>query len=171
MQLNDNIDNALQTIEADYKICLRIIGKYFDYLSTCGLKEFNRFSKYKWSHDRDKSNGYSYICIRYGNSLIKKILIKKRAYIEDEDLYRWVDNKDLVEEALDEAYQYIVNKIAAVKLKIEEMKGIAEIYEEKLEDISEDYEKAMTANKKLGGEDIPEDELEKSSKPGTRRTG
>ena len=155
MQLNDNIDRALQTIEADYKICLRIIGKYFDYLSTCGLKEFNRFSKYKWSHDRDKSNGYSYICIRYGNSLIKKILIKKRAYIEEEDLYKWVDNKDLVEEALDEAYQYIVNKVTAVKFKIEEMKEIAQTYEEKLEDISEDYDKAVFAAKKLGGDEFP----------------
>ena len=132
------IDNALYTIEEDYKACLRIIGRYYDYLDTCGLKEFNRYSKYKWSYDRDKSNGYSYVCIRYGNSLMRKALVKRRAFIDNDDLYKWVDNKDLVEEALDEAYQYIVKKITAVKGKIEAMKAIAEDYQEKLDDLIED---------------------------------
>ena len=148
--MNDHIDIALKTIEEDYKICLKIIGKYFDYLETCGLKEFNKFSKYKWSYDRDKSNGYSYVCIRYGSSLIKKCLVKKRAYIENDDLYKWVKNKDLIGEALDEAYQYIVNKINDVKSKIEAMKEIAENYDEKLEDISEDYDKVKFTSKRLG---------------------
>jgi len=136
--MDENIDAALQTIEDDYKICLRIIGRYFDYLETCGLKEFNKYSKYKWSYDRDRSKGGSYVCIRYGNSLIKKCLVKKRAYIENDELYKWVKNKDLVQEALDEAYQYIVNKVNSVKGKIDGMKKTAEEYAEKLENISED---------------------------------
>jgi len=136
--MEENIDVALQTIEDDYKICLRIIGRYFDYLETCGLKEFNKYSKYRWSYDRDRVKGGSYVCIRYGNSLIKKCLVKKRAYIENEDLYKWVRNKELIEEALDEAYEYIVNKINGVKVKIDEMKKTAEEYAEKLENISDD---------------------------------
>ena len=94
--MKEHIDNVLETIEEDYKACLKIIGKYFDYLEKCGLKDFNKFSKYKWTYDRDKTNGYSYICIRYRSSLMKKILIKKRAHIEDDELYKWVRNKDLV---------------------------------------------------------------------------
>jgi hypothetical protein len=150
--MTENIDNALKTIEEDYKICLRIIGKYFDYLEACGLKEFNKFAKYKWTYDRDRDNGYSYVCIRYRSILMKKCLVKKRAFIENDDLYNWVKNKDLINEAIDEAYQYIVNKINAVKSKIEEMKETMEDYEEKLEDISEDYDKMKFAEKKLGEE-------------------
>lgn len=148
--MKEHIDIALQTIEEDYKICLRIIGRYYDYLSTCGLKEFNKYSKYKWSFDRDRSNGYSYVCIQYRSSLMKKCLVKKRAYIDNEDLYRWVENKDLVQEALDEAYQYIVKKVNIVKAKIEDIKEIVENYEEKLEDLSEDYDEAQSASKRLG---------------------
>ena len=132
------IDNALLAIEEDYKACLRIIGRYYDYLDTCGLKEFNKYSKFRWSYDRDKSNGYSYVCIRYGNSLMRKVLVKRRAFIENDDLYRWAQNKDLIEEALDEAYQYIVKKINSIKSKIEAMKAIAADYEEKLDDLVED---------------------------------
>ena len=151
MDMKEHIDSALYTIEEDYKVCLRIIGRYFDYLDTCGLKEFNKFSKYKWSYDRDKGNGYSYVCIRYGNSLMKKCLVKRRAYIENDDLYKWVQNKDLIQEALDEAYQYIITKINAVKIKIEAMKELAEDYEEKLEGIFEVYDEAKSASKRLGG--------------------
>jgi hypothetical protein len=136
--MTEHIDVAMQTIEDDYKICLRIIGRYFDYLETCGLKEFNKYSKYRWSYDRDRVKGGSYVCIRYGNSLIKKCLIKKRAYIENEDLYKWVRNKELVQEALDEAYQYIASKVHGVKVEIEEMKHTAEEYAEKLENLSDD---------------------------------
>jgi hypothetical protein len=151
--MND-IDGTLQTIEDDYKICLKVIGKYFDYLDTCGLKEFNKFSAYKWSYDRDRGNGYSYVCIRYGSSLLKKCLVKKRAYIENADLYNWVKNKELINEALDEAWQFIVKKVNDVKLKIEEMKEIAEDYDEKLEGLSEDFEKAKLASKKLGWDEF-----------------
>ena len=154
-----HLDNAFITIEEDYKICLRIIGKYYDYLETCGLKEFNKFSKYKWSYDRDRSNGYSYVCIRYGSSLIKKCLVKKRAYVEDDDLYKWIKNKDLIREALDEAFGYITDKVNTVMGKIEEMKEIAEDYEEKLENISEDFNKASLVCKRLGEEEFPAKEI------------
>lgn len=148
--MNGNIDSALATIEDDYKICLKVIGKYYDYLDTCGLKEFNKFSTYKWTYDRDKSNGYSYLCIRHGSSLKNKCLVKKRAFIENEDLYNWVQHKDLVNEALDEAWEYIVKKVNDVKTKIEAMKEIAEDYEEKLGEMSEDFEIVKVASKKLG---------------------
>jgi hypothetical protein len=136
--MEENIDAALQIIEEDYKICLRIIGRYFDYLETCGLKEFNKYSKYRWSYDRDRVKGGSYVCIRYGNSLIKKCLVKKRPYIENEDLYKWVRNKNLIQEALEEAYQYIAGKVSGVKGEIDEMKKTAEEYAEKLENLSTD---------------------------------
>ena len=136
--MKEHIDKVLETIEEDYKACLRIIGKYFDYLEKCGLKDFNKFSKYKWTYDRDKTNGYSYICIRYRSSLMKKILIKKRAHIEDDELYKWVRNKDLVEEALSEAYEYIEKTLENVKVKIEEIKSVAEEYDKKLEGLQED---------------------------------
>ena len=156
--MKEPIDRALLAIEEDYKVCLRIIGRYFDYLDTCGLKEFNKYSKYKWSFDRDKSDGYSYVCIRYGSSLMRKALVKKRAHIETDDLYKWVENKELIQESLDEAYQYIVSKVNTVKIKIEAMKEVAEDYEEKLNNISEDYDLVKSASKKLGGEDIPAEE-------------
>ncbi len=132
----EHIDVAMQEIEDDYKVCLKIIGRYFDYLETCGLKEFNKYSKYRWSYDRDRVKGGSYVCIRYGNSLIKKCLVKKRAYIENEDLYKWVRNKQLIQEALEEAYQYIAEKVGGVKTEIDEMKNTAEEYAEKLENLS-----------------------------------
>jgi hypothetical protein len=166
--MKEHIDSAMLSIEEDYKVCLRIIGRYYDYLDTCGLKEFNKFSKYRWSFDRDKANGYSYVCIRYGNSLLKKCLVKKRPYIEKDDLYKWVENKELVQEALDEAYQFIITKINTVKGKIEAIKEAAENYEEKLEDISLDYEKMKVANKKLGEEGLSDEEAE--SKPPQNRS-
>ena len=138
--MTEHIETAMQTIEDDYKVCLRIIGRYFDYLETCGLKEFNKYAKYRWSYDRDRVKGGSYVCIRYGNSLIKKCLIKKRAYIENEDLYKWVRNKVLIQEALDEAYEYIAEKVKGVKVEMDEMKNTAEEYAEKLENLSTDDE-------------------------------
>jgi len=159
--MNERIDDAMQTIEDDYKVCLRIIGRYFDYLETCGLKEFNKYSKYRWSYDRDRVKGGSYVCIRYGNSLIKKCLVKKRAYIENEDLYKWVRNKDLVQEALEEAYQYIASKVSGVKTEIDEMKQTAEEYAEKLENLSadneEDTEGSEDSGDKASGDKSPGD--------------
>ena len=160
------IDSKLLEIEEDYKVCLRIIGKYFNYLDDCGLKDFNKFSQYKWSYDRDKTNGYSYICIRYGSSLFKKSLIKRRAYIETEDLYKWVQNKELIQEAIEEAYQYIVTKINTVKLKLEELKATAVEYEEKLDALSDEYEEAAHASKRLvwDDEDLPAKNISENKK-------
>jgi hypothetical protein len=139
--MHEHIDVAMQEIEDDYKVCLKIIGRYYDYLETCGLKEFNKYSKYRWSYDRDRVKGGSYVCIRVGNSLLKKCLVKKSAYIENEDLYKWVRNKVLIQEALDEAYQYIAEKVSGVKVEIDEMKKTAEEYAEKLENLSDDKDK------------------------------
>jgi len=154
--MTEHIDVAMQTIEDDYKVCLRIIGRYFDYLETCGLKEFNKYSKYRWSYDRDRVKGGSYVCIRYGNSLIKKCLVKKRAYIENEDLYKWVKNKELVQEALDEAYQYIASKVSGVKTEIDEMKLTAEEYAEKLENLSAEDD-GEDPEDKASGEKSPDE--------------
>ena len=90
---------------------------------------------------------------------MRKCLVKRRAFIEPDDLYKWVENKDLVQEALDEAYQYIGSKIKNAKIKIEAMKEIAENYEEKLGDISVDYEKVKIARKRLGRAEFPEEGL------------
>ena len=80
--------------------------------------------------------------------------MKRRAYIEDADLYKWVGNKELIREALDEAYQYIYLKVTAVKKKIEDMKGIAEDYQEKLDNLSGDSEERL-ASKEIRGEPFP----------------
>ena len=132
-----------------------MIRRIFDYLETFGLKDFNRHSKYKWSYDRDKSKGFSYVCVRYGSSLTKKCLVKRRAYIEDADLYKWVKHKDLIKEALDEAYEYIYAKVTAVKNRIQDLREFTEEYKEKLDNLSEEYEEAKLANKVLRGEPFP----------------
>jgi hypothetical protein len=160
--MKEHLDSALQSIEEDYKVCLRIIGRYYDYLDTCGLKEFNRYSKYKWSFDRDRNDEHSYVCIRDGSSLVKKSLVQKRAYIKEEDLYNWTENKELIQEALDEAHQFIIKKVSSAKSKIEAMKVIAENFEDKLEIVSEDFEEVKTASKKLGGEDLLKEEEPKT---------
>jgi len=150
----DDIDSALRTIDEDYIKCFKVIREIYDYLETFGLKDFNRHSKYKWSYDRDKSKGYSYVCIRYGSSLNKKCLIKRRAYIEDADLFKWVGNKELIREALDEAYQFIYMKVNTAKSKIEAMKEITEDYHERLENLSGDHEERLAA-KEIRGEPFP----------------
>jgi hypothetical protein len=147
-----DIESALKAIDDDYIKCFKVIREVFDYLETFGLKDFNRHSKYKWSYDRDKSKRYNYVCIRYGSSLSKKCLVKRRAYIEDSDLYKWVGNKDLIQEALDEAYQYIYMKVTSVKDKIEDMKEIAEDYRDKLNNLSEDEK---LTSKEIRGEPFP----------------
>ena len=149
-----DIETALRAIDEDYIKCFKVIREIYDYLETFGLKDFNRHSKYKWSYDRDKAKGCSYVCIRYGSSLTKKCVVKRRAYIEDADLYKWVGNKELIREALDEAYQYIYIKVNIVKKKIEDMKGIAEDYKEKLDNLSGDSEESL-ASKEIRGEPFP----------------
>jgi len=149
-----DIETALRAIDEDYIKCFKVIREIYDYLETFGLKDFNRHSKYKWSFDRDRSKGCSYVCIRYGSSLTKKCLVKRRAYIEDADLYKWVGNKRLIREALDEAYQYVYIKVNAVRKKIANMREIAEDYKEKLDDLSE-YSEEELASKELRGEPFP----------------
>ena len=157
----DDIESALQTIDEDYIICFKMIRKIFNYLETFGVKEFNKYSKYKWNYDRDKSKGYNYVCIRYGSSLSRKCLVKRRAYVEDADLYKWVENKELIKEAMDEAYQYIYNKVNDVKNKIESLKGVMEGYGEKLDEVTKDFDEAQLAKKELRDE-----EPEEPEKPG-----
>ncbi|MDR0447638.1 MAG: hypothetical protein LBH07_03120 [Treponema sp.] len=144
-----DIERALITIEEDYKECFKMISKFFDYLETFGLKEFNGFSKYKWSNDLDKNKGGSYICIRSGNSLNRKCDIKKRSHMEDSELFKWADHKELLKDAMDEAYQYIEKKVNIIKNKIEELKEIAQLYEKKLDDVTLEYDAIRSANRKL----------------------
>ena len=150
-----NIETALKEIDEDYIQCFKTIREIYDYLATFGLNDFNRHSKYKWSFDKDKKKGFSYVCIRHGTSLTKKILVKRRALIEDADLYKWVGNKDQIKEAMDEAYQFIYMKVNTVKKKFDEMKEFAEDYREKFDDLSEEAEEARASKKKLRGEPFP----------------
>ena len=151
--MKEDIDSALLVIEEDYKVCFKLIRRMYDYLVTFGVKEFHQYSKYKWSYDRDKSKNYSYLCIRFGNSLKRKCMVKRRPYMEDADLYKWVEYNDFIKDALDEAYQYIHKKVNNVKEKIEEMKETAEEYEGKLEDLTKDFDEIKPADK--NGEAVP----------------
>ena len=161
--MKEDIESALQVIEEDYNVCFKLIRKIYDYLETFGVKEFNQYSTYKWSFDRDKTRKYSYLCIRSGSSLNRKCMVKRRPYLEDADLYKWVEQKDLIEEALDEAYQYIHKKVTDVKSKIEEMKETVEDYAEKLEDVTREYEEikprdaadSLSGDRKSNGETAP----------------
>jgi hypothetical protein len=142
----EDIAGTLQALEDEYLRCYRLIRKTYDYLEKVGLREFNKYATYKWSFDRE--NGFSYVCIRLGSSLVKKSLIKRRAYLEEEELYRWIENKDLVFEALDEAYRYIDEKLAKLRLKMGEMQEQLEGYEERLEGMDKAYDE-VTAHKEL----------------------
>ena len=152
--MKKDIEGALRIIEEDYNKCFRVLRKAYEHLHTLGLEDFNKFSKYKWSFDRDKGDKFSYICIRYGSSLSKRCLVKRRPYVEDAELYKWVEQKDMLEEALDEAYQYIFAKISDVKSKMEELKKIAESYEQKLDDVSTIIDEVNITSKLLKKEDI-----------------
>jgi len=147
--IKEDIETSIHVIEEDYNTCFRMIRRIYDYLDRFGLKEFNKYSKYKWNYDRDRSREYSYVCIRYGNSLIKKCLIKKRSHVDTADLYRWIESKELIQEALDEAYEYISEKTNTAKRKMEELKGIMEGYGEKFDDITNEYDEAKQARKVL----------------------
>ncbi|MDR0558030.1 MAG: hypothetical protein LBG43_09255 [Treponema sp.] len=127
-----NIDIALNELEEDYNKCYRIIRKTYEHLERIGLRDFNKFSKYKWSFDRD-GRGASYVCVRNGGSLLKRSLVKRSGNLEEAELLRWLDDKDLVCEALDEAYEYIDEKIGALKLKMNEMKERIQGYEDRSE--------------------------------------
>jgi hypothetical protein len=145
----EELDYTLVELQEDYNQCVKTVRKIYNYLEQVGVREFNLYSKYKWSLDRDK--GYSYVCIRCGNSLRKKSLVKSSAYLEEAELYKWIENKDLICEALDEACQYIRNRVIMLKRKMGETKLSIMEYEEKLKNL---------------GEEEPEE-----AEPGTGRTG
>ncbi|MDR2783316.1 MAG: hypothetical protein LBB48_05680 [Treponema sp.] len=135
----ENIDVALKELEEDYNRCYRIIRKTYEHLERIGLRDFNKFSKYKWSFDRD-GRGVSYVCVRNGGSLLKKSLIKRSGSLEEAELFRWLNDKDLVCEALDEAYEYLDEKVCKLKLKMNEMKERIQGYEDKSEGVEENME-------------------------------
>jgi hypothetical protein len=147
--LREELDYTLVELQEDYNQCVRTIRKIYGYLEQVGVREFNQYSKYKWSLDRDK--GYSYVCIRYGNSLRKKSLVKNSASLEDAELYKWIENKDLICEALDEAYQYIRDKVVMLKRKMDETKSSILEYEEKLKNLDEEeLEKTEPGSSRIG---------------------
>lgn len=135
----NNIDVVLNELEEDYNRCYRIIRKTYEHLERIGLRDFNKFSKYKWSFDRD-GRGASYVCVRNGGSLLKKSLVKRSGNLEESELLRWLNDKDLVCEALDEAYEFIDEKIGALKLKMNEMKECIQGYEDRSEGVEENME-------------------------------
>jgi hypothetical protein len=115
-----------------------------------GIKEFNRYSKYKWNYDHDKD--CNYVCIRFGNSLSRKIFVKSSAYLEEAELYKWIEDKDLICEALEEAYEYIRKKVRILKLKMEEVKDSIQVYEERLSNLDEEFDAIPVSYKELGEE-------------------
>jgi hypothetical protein len=139
-RLKEELDYTLAGLQEDYNQCVRTVRKTYNYLEQVGVREFNKYSKYKWSLDRDR--GYSYVCIRYGSSLGRKSLVKSSAYLEDAELYKWIENKDLICEALDEACQYIRDKVLSLKRKMDEAKLSIMEYEEKLRNLGEELEEA-----------------------------
>jgi hypothetical protein len=148
--LGEELDYTLADLQEDYNQCVRTIRKAYSYLEQVGVREFNKYSKYKWSLDRD--TGYSYVCIRYGNSLMRKSLVKSSAYLEEAELYKWIENKDLICEALDEACQYIRAKVLKLKRKMDETKLSIMEYEEKLRNLDpgKDPEDAGPAIGRIG---------------------
>jgi prefoldin subunit 5 len=134
------LDDTLYTLQEDYNQCVKVLRKTWTYLEQMGIKEFNKYAKYRWSLDRE--NGYSHVCIRYGNSLTAKRLVKSSGLLEDAELYKWIENKDMICEALDEACQYIRDRVKALKQKMEETKFSIMEYEDKLKDLDEDTEEA-----------------------------
>ena len=136
----ENIAVTLRALEEDYNKCYSLIRKTYGYLEKLSLREFNKYSKYKWSLDKDKDRGYSYVCVRFGASLVKKSLIKRSGSLSEEELYQWIENKDMVLESLEEAYKFIDDKLDVLKLKMDEMKEQVEKYEQRLEGIGEAYD-------------------------------
>lgn len=137
-EVRKELDYALLALQEDYKACVKVVRKTFAYLEQVGVKEFNKYSKYKWSLDRE--SGYSYVCVRYGSSLKKKSLIKGLAHLEDPELYKWIENKDMICEALDEACEYIRARVKTLKRKMGETRASIMEYEEKLNNLEDGEE-------------------------------
>lgn len=142
----NKISQTLQELEEDYNECYRLIRKTYDYLEKIGLRDFNKFSKYTWSFDKD-SRGYGYVCIRAGSSLMKKSLVKRSGTMDEADLLRWLDNKDLICEAIDEAYEYIDAALSRFRSKMDDMKNRLKAYEDKAAAVDAD----LDAVKVMGG--------------------
>jgi hypothetical protein len=138
--IREELDYTLLDLQEDYKQCVKTIRKTYNYLEQVGIQTFNKYSRYKWSLDRD--SGYSYVCIRHGSSLKRKSLVKSTAYLNEAELYKWIESKDLICEALDEACDYIRNKVQMLIRKMEETKFSIMEYEEKLRNLDEDLEEA-----------------------------
>ncbi|MDR2476444.1 MAG: hypothetical protein LBD18_01490 [Treponema sp.] len=137
MELRE-LDYTLAELREGYNQCVRLIRKTYDYLEQVGVKEFNKYSKYKWSLDREK--GATYVCVRQGNSLMKKSLVKSSGLLNDAELYKWIERKDLVCEALDEASEYIRDKVRLLKRKMDEAMTSMAVYEDKLNDLADEVE-------------------------------
>lgn len=145
--IGEELDYTLLSLQEDYNHCVKIIRKTYNYLEQVGIQEFNKYSKYKWSLDRD--SGCSYVCVRYGSSLKKKSLVKSSAYLEDAELYKWMENKDLVCEALDEACEYIRNKVQTLKRKMEETTFSIMEYGEKLQNLDQAFQEVEKGASKI----------------------
>lgn len=143
----ENIADTVRDMEEDYNRCYRIIRKTYEYLEKLGLRDFNKFSKYKWSFDRD-NRGFSYVCVRAGSSLIKKSLIKRSGNLKEAELFQWIDNKELVCEALEEAFEYIDEKLSKLKIKMGEMKEEIQGYENRLDGVEQDFD-GLKASKEI----------------------
>jgi hypothetical protein len=131
--MKTDFDETIAGLKEDYNKCYSTIRRTFEYLEKVDLKEFNKYSKYKWSFDREGRS--SYVCIRCGNSLSRKSLIKRRSYLDNSELYKWVENKDLICEALEEAYQFINKKLNEIQVKMNEMRERISTYEDKFDDL------------------------------------
>jgi hypothetical protein len=132
----NELDDTLTDVQEEYNRAVKIIRKTYSYLERIGLKDFNRYSKFKWSLDRDE-RGYSYVCVRLGASLTRKSLVKNSGLLEDAELYQWVENQSIVCEALDEAGDYLREKVKNLKRLMEENRARLDNFEEKFSDIEE----------------------------------
>ncbi|MDR2500848.1 MAG: hypothetical protein LBD37_07205 [Treponema sp.] len=142
------VEDSLLGLQEDYNQCFKTIKKTYEHLNRIGLKEFNKRSKYKWNYDHDKD--CSYVCIRFGNSLSRKILVKSSAYLEEPELYQWIEEKDFTLEALEEAYEYIRKKIRLLKSKMEAVKEHIQAYDDRLKDLADELDGIPETYKELG---------------------
>ena len=141
------IENTLIDLQDDYNQCYKTIKKTYEFLARMGIKTFNKYSKFKWNYDHDKD--CNYVCIRFGNSLSRKIFVKSSAYLEESELYQWIEDKDLILEALEEAYEYIRKKVSVLKLKMEEMKDSITAFEERLDVLDDEFDAIPPSYKNL----------------------
>ena len=131
------IERTLIDLQEDYNQCYKTIRKTYEFLERMGIKTFNKYSKFKWNYDHDRD--CNYVCIRFGNSLSRKIFVKSSAYLEEAELYQWIEDKDLICEALEEAYEYIRKKVRVLKIKMEEVKDSIVAFEERFDLLDDEF--------------------------------